>query len=157
MRLGLCFQGFLALLQFLILKTFNLKYLVGERYKGWISQPPLSVYSSVIKHLALASMPCSLWRVMNSWYYRLNFLMMDDMCFYIKNDHATVELLNYSHKIQSNLVNGVHQTKFNVNLPSELCHYYLEAKGNTAYYQCLIRVIMIVLIMRIVLNQSQCL
>ena len=27
--------------------------------------------------------------------------MMDDMCFYIKNDHATVELLNYSHKIQS--------------------------------------------------------
>ena len=33
MRLGLCFQGFLALIWFLIIKTFNLKYLVGERYK----------------------------------------------------------------------------------------------------------------------------
>ena len=125
MRLGLCFQEFLALLWFLILKTFNLKYLLGERYKGWISRPPLLVYSSVIKHLALAYMPCSLWRVLNSWYYRLNFLMMDDMCFYIKNDHATVELLNYSHKIQSMVY---------VNLPSELCHYYLEPKGNTACY-----------------------
>ena len=101
MRLGLCFQEVLALLWFLILKTFNLKYLVGERYKGWISRPPLSVYNSVIKHLALADMPCSLWRVLNSWYYRLNFLMMDNMCFYIKNDHAIMDLLNYSHKIQS--------------------------------------------------------
>ena len=101
MRLGLCFQGFLALIWFLIIKTFNLKYLVGERYKGCISWPSLSVYSSVIKHFALAYMPCSQLRVFNSWYYRLNFLMIDDMCFYIKNDHATVELLNYSHKIQS--------------------------------------------------------
>ena len=101
MRLGLCFQEFLALLWFLILKTFNLKYLVGERFKGCISRSPLSVYSSVIKHLALAYMPCSLRRVLNSWYYRLNFLMMDDMRFYIKNNHATMELLNYSHKIQS--------------------------------------------------------
>ena len=58
MRLGLCFQGFLALLWFLIIKTVNLKYLVGERYKGWISQPPLSVYSSVGKYLVLAYMPC---------------------------------------------------------------------------------------------------
>ena len=31
------------------------------------------------------------------------------------------------------LDNGVHQTKYSVNLPKELCHYYLEAKGNTAY------------------------
>ena len=105
MRLGLCFQEVLALLWFLILKTFNLKYLVGERYKGWISRPPLSVYNSVIKHLALADMPCSLWRVLNSWYYRLNFLMMDNMCFYIKNDHAIMDLLNYSHKIQSMVYN----------------------------------------------------
>ena len=105
MRLGLCFQGFLALIWLLILKTFNLKYLVGERYKGWILRPPLSVYSSVIKHLALAYIPCSLRRVLNSWYYRLNFLMMDDMCFYIKNDHATMELLNNSHKIQSMVYN----------------------------------------------------
>ena len=37
----------LALIWFLIIKTFNLKYLVGERYKGWISQPPLSIHSSV--------------------------------------------------------------------------------------------------------------
>ena len=101
MRLGLCFQGFLALIWFLIIKIFNLKYLVGERYKGCISRPPLLVYSSVIKHLTLAYMPCSLQRVFNLWNYRLNFLMMDDIYFYIKNDHATVELLNYSHKIQS--------------------------------------------------------
>ena len=101
MRLRLCFQEFLSLLWFLILKTFNLKYLVGERYRGWISRPPLSVYSSVIKHLALPYMPCSLRRVLNSWYYRLNLLIMNDMCFYIKNDHVTVELLNDSHRIQS--------------------------------------------------------
>ena len=100
-EIRIMFSKFLALLWFLIIKTFNLKYLVGERYKGCISWPPLSVYSSVIKHFALAYMPCSLRRVFNSWNYILNFLMMDDMCFYIKNDHATVELLNYSHKIQS--------------------------------------------------------
>ena len=153
MRLGLCFQGFLALIWFLIIKTFNLKYLVGERYKGCISWPPLSVYSSVIKHLALAYMPCSLRRVFNSQNYKLNFLMMDYMCFYIKNDHATVELLNYSHKIQSMVY-----TRLSLMLTSlQNCHYYLEAKGNTACYQCLIRVIMIALIMRKVLNQSQCL
>ena len=74
------------------LKTFILKHLVGERYKGWISKPPLPVYSSMMKHLNLVYMPCSLRRVFNPWYYRLNLLMMDDMCFYIKNDHATVEL-----------------------------------------------------------------
>ena len=39
------------------LKTFCLKYLVGERYKGWISQSPLLVHSSVGKHLVLAYMP----------------------------------------------------------------------------------------------------
>ena len=100
-EIRIMFSRCLALLWFLIIKTFNLKYLVGERYKGCISRPPLLVYSSVIKHLALAYMPCSLRRVFNSQNYRLNFLMMDDMCFYIKNDHATVELLNYSHKIQS--------------------------------------------------------
>ena len=100
-EIRMMFSRCLALLWFLILKTFNLKYLVGERYKGWISRPPLSVYNSVIKHLALADMPCSLRRVFNSWNYRLNFLMMDDMFFYIKNDHATMELLNDSHRIQS--------------------------------------------------------
>ena len=101
---------------------------MGERYKGWISRPPLSVYSSMIKDLALAYMPCSLQRVFNSWNYKLNFLMMDDMFFYIKNDHTIVELLNDSHRIQSMVYT------FNVNLPSELCHYYLEAKGNMACY-----------------------
>ena len=100
-EIRIMFSRCLALLWFVIIKTFNLKYLVGERYKGCISRPPLSVYSSVIKHLVLAYMPCSLQRVFNSQNYRLNFLMMDDMYFYIKNDHATVELLNYSHKIQS--------------------------------------------------------
>ena len=100
-EIRIMFSRCLALLWFLIIKTFNLKYLVGERYKGCISRPPLSVHRSVIKHLALAYMPCSLQRVFHSQNYRLNFLMMDDMCFYIKNDHATVELLNYSHKIQS--------------------------------------------------------
>ena len=100
-EIRIMFSRSLALLWFLIIKTFNLKYLVGERYKGWISRPPLSVYSSVIKHLTLAYMPCSLRRVFNSWNYRLNFLMMDDMCFYIKNDHATVELLNDSHRFQA--------------------------------------------------------
>ena len=100
-EIRIMFSRCLALLCFLIIKTINLKYLVGERYKGCISRLPLSVYSSVIKHLALAYMPCCLRRVFNSWNYRLNFLMMDDMCFYIKNDHATVELLNYSHRIQS--------------------------------------------------------
>ena len=85
------------IMHFLKLKTFLLKHLVGERYKGWISRPPLSVYSSVIKHLALAYMPCSLRRVFNSWYYRLNFLMIDEVCFYIENDHASVELLGDSH------------------------------------------------------------
>ena len=34
-----------------------LKILVGERYKGCISQPPLLVHSSVGKHLILAYMP----------------------------------------------------------------------------------------------------
>ena len=44
------------------IKTFVLKFLVGKRFKGWTLQPSLSVYSSVIKHLALAYMPCSLQR-----------------------------------------------------------------------------------------------
>ena len=46
-EIGIMFSRCLALLWFLILKTFNLKYLVGERYKGWISWPPLSVHSSM--------------------------------------------------------------------------------------------------------------
>ena len=82
-------------------KTFNLKHLVGERYKGCISRPPLLVYSSMIKHLTLAYMPCSLRKVLNSWNYILNFLMMDDMCFYIKNNHTTMELLDDSHRFQA--------------------------------------------------------
>ena len=82
-------------------KTFILKRPVGERYIGWISRPTLSIYCSMIKHLALAYMPCSLRMVFNSWYNRLNFLMMDDMCFYIKNDRTIMELLNDSHGIQA--------------------------------------------------------
>ena len=27
--------------------------------------------------------------------------MMDDMCFYIKNDHTSIELLGDSHKVQA--------------------------------------------------------
>ena len=46
-EIRIMFSRFLALLWFLILKTFNLKYLVGERYKGWISWPSLSIHSSV--------------------------------------------------------------------------------------------------------------
>ena len=65
-EIRIMFSRCLVLLWFLIIKTFNLKSLVGERYKGCISRPPLSVYSSVIKHLVLAYMPCSLWRVFNS-------------------------------------------------------------------------------------------
>ena len=30
---------------------------MGERYKGWISRPPLSIHSSVGKHLILAYVP----------------------------------------------------------------------------------------------------
>ena len=100
-EIRIMFSRCLALLWFLIIKTFNLKYLVGERYKGYISRPPLSVYSSVIKHLALAYMPCCQRGVFNLWYYRLNFLMMYDMCFYIKNNHTTIELLNDSHRFQA--------------------------------------------------------
>ena len=76
-----------------------LKILVGKRFKGWFSRPPLLVYSIVIRHLALVYMPCSLQRVFNSWCSRLNFLMMDEVYFYIENDHASVELLGDSHKI----------------------------------------------------------
>ena len=46
-EIRIMFSRFLTLIWFLIIKTFNLKYLVGERYKGWISRPPLSVHSSV--------------------------------------------------------------------------------------------------------------
>ena len=83
------------------IKTFHLKFLVGEKFKGWTSQPPLPVYSSVIKHLVLVYMPCSQRRVFDSWYYKLNLLMMDDMCFYIKNNHATMELLEDSYRFQA--------------------------------------------------------
>ena len=41
-EIRIMFSRCLALLWFLIIKTFNLKYLVGERYKGCISQPLLS-------------------------------------------------------------------------------------------------------------------
>ena len=41
------------------------------------------------------------------------------------------------------LDNGVHETKCNVNCLKELCHYYLEVKDNTTYYQCMIRVIIV--------------
>ena len=58
-EIRIMFSRCLELLWFLIIKTFNLKYLVGERYKGCISWPSLSVYSSVIQHFALAYMPYS--------------------------------------------------------------------------------------------------
>ena len=51
-----------------------------------------------------------------SWYYKFKHYKGDEM---------------WLHMI---LDNDVHQTKCNVNLSKELCHYYLEAKGNTAYY-----------------------
>ena len=38
-------------------KNIYLKHLVGDRYKGWISRPPLSVHSSMGKHLVLVNMP----------------------------------------------------------------------------------------------------
>ena len=37
------------------IKTVLLKFLVGERFKGWISWTPLLVHSSVSRHLVLAS------------------------------------------------------------------------------------------------------
>ena len=136
-----------------------------ERYKGWISRPPLLVYSSMIKHLTLAYMPCSLWRMFNWCFYKLNFffffftvkidklnlLIMNDMCFYIKNDHATVELLNDAHKIQAMVY-----TRLSLIVSSMLssCYYYLKAKGRVANYFCLVRVTMIALIMRIILAWS---
>ena len=47
-------------------------------------------------------------------------------------------------------------TRLSVMLTSQRSYaiIYLQAKVNTTYYYCLIRVIMIALIMRIVLNQS---
>ena len=39
----------------------------------------------------------------------------------------------------------------NVNLPKDLCHYYLEVEGKVTNYFYLVRVTMIALIMRIIL------
>ena len=58
--------------------------------------------------------------------------MMDDMCFYIKNDHATVELLNDSHRFQEMVY-----TRLSLMLTflwSYVIITYLETKGNMAYY-----------------------
>ena len=60
-EIRIMFSRCLVLLWFLILKTFNLKYLVGERYKSWISRPPLFVHSSMKCILCLYfehSIPC---------------------------------------------------------------------------------------------------
>ena len=57
-RVRLCV---IRLCMFYIEKPFLLKHLVGERYKGWISRPPLSVHSSVKYILCLClklSIPC---------------------------------------------------------------------------------------------------
>ena len=139
-EIRIMFSRCLALLWFLIIKTFNLKYLVGE-IQG------LDLMVSII-----GSQQCGVSTL--SWHICLAILK-EGVLFHgttslntIKGDEMWLHMI---------LDNGVHQTKCNVNLPKELCHYYLEAKGNTAYYQCLIRVIMIALIMKIVLNQSQCL
>ena len=51
----------------------------------------------MIRHLTLAYIPYSFQRVFNSWYYRLNYLMIDEVYFYIENDHASMELLGDSH------------------------------------------------------------
>ena len=89
MRLGLCFQGFLALLWFLIIKSFNLKHLVGERYKGWISRPPLSVYSSVGKHLVLTYMPCNpKGGCFVPWYYKFKHYKGDEMWLHMILDNG---------------------------------------------------------------------
>ena len=65
-----------ALLLALILKSFNLKYLVGEGYKGWISWPPLSVHSSMKYILCLCfelSIPCGEYLFHDAT--RLNYLV----------------------------------------------------------------------------------
>ena len=59
-----------------MMKTFLLKYLVGERYKGFISRPPLSVYSSMKYILSLCfelSIPCGEYLFHGTT--RLNFLV----------------------------------------------------------------------------------
>ena len=58
------------------LKAFLLKHLVGERYKGWISRPPLSVQSSVKYIFCLyfeLSIPCGEYLFHGPT--RLNFLV----------------------------------------------------------------------------------
>ena len=130
------FSRFLALIWFLIIKTFNLREIQG-----------LDLTASIINSQQCGVSTLS-WRI----------------CLAIPKEgvlfHGTISLNTikgdemWLHMI---LDNGVHQTRCNVNLQKELCHYYLGAKGNTAYYQCMIRVIMIALIMRIVLNQLMCL
>ena len=75
-KIRIMFSRFLALLWFLILKTFNLKYLVGERYKGWISRPLLSVHSSMKYILCLCfelSIPCGEYLFHDAT--RLNYLV----------------------------------------------------------------------------------
>ena len=60
-EIRIMFSRCLVLLWFLILKTFNLKYHLGERYKGWISRPSLSVHNSIKYILCLCfelSIPC---------------------------------------------------------------------------------------------------
>ena len=62
---------------------------MGERYKGWISQPPLSVHSSVGKQLVLAYMPrnpkggCFV-----SWYYKFKQYKGDEMWLHMILDNG---------------------------------------------------------------------
>ena len=79
-KIRIMFSRFLALLWLLILKTFNLKYLVGERYKDWISRPPLSVHSSMKYILCLCfelSIPCREYLFHGPT--RLNFLVYSSL------------------------------------------------------------------------------
>ena len=80
MRLGLCFQGFLALIWLSVIKTFNLKNLLGERYKSCISRPLLLVHSSVKYILCLCfelSIPCGEYLFHGPT--RLNFLVYSSL------------------------------------------------------------------------------
>ena len=62
------------------LKKIILKHLVGERYKGWISRPPLSVHNSMKYILCLCfelSIPCREYLFHGAT--RLNFLVYNGL------------------------------------------------------------------------------
>ena len=80
---------------------------MGERYKGCISWPPLSIHSSVGKHLVLAYMPHNpKGECFVAWYYKFKHHKGDEM---------------WLHMI---LDNGVQQTKCNVIGPNGSIHFW---------------------------------